>query len=114
MEAPIDSAELMHLLLRAGARVRILIEKHELRALSVIGAAESKSTEGGRLSRPLGDLERAYGLRGGGQVTYAAICNSLDVHDLIICGLPSESLLFLAKEAPVLSQGDTFKRVVWG
>lgn len=60
--------------------------------------------------QPENGAMRAYRLLGGEEIMKTSVRNTLDIHDLIVQGVPSNSLLYLAERVGILSTGDVLNK----
>lgn len=58
------------------------------------------------------DVGRAVGLLGGEKVIHAKVRNTIDAHEVLLKGLPTDALLHLVSAVTFLEQGDALKKAV--
>lgn len=62
--------------------------------------------------RKLTTIDRAFSLLGGAKILHREVHTTLDAHDMVMRGLPSETLFVLIHKVPVLAQGDALERAI--
>ncbi|MHA6347641.1 type II RES/Xre toxin-antitoxin system antitoxin [Roseivivax sp. CAU 1761] len=58
------------------------------------------------------DVSSAIGLLGGESAIHARVRNSLDVHELLLKGLPADALLHLVSSLSFLERGDALQNAI--
>lgn len=59
-----------------------------------------------------GDVSRAVGLLGGEKAIHAKVRNAMDAHDVLLKGLPADTLLHLVSAVTFLEHGDALQKAI--